>query len=89
MQTPLGKLRVPHSKAKRQVLGWSLVAGGVLGFLPVLGFWMLPLGLAMLSIDSPSMRRKRRRWLVTFGRSSFGARLRNGSAKGKSDAKGA
>ncbi len=89
MQTPLGKLHVPHSRAKRQLLGWGLIVGGVLGFLPVLGFWMLPLGLAMLSLDSPKLRRKRRVWLVKIGRLSFGARLRNGGAKGKNGATGA
>ena len=35
----------------RLVLGLLLVAGGVLGFLPVLGFWMIPLGIAVAAID--------------------------------------
>lgn len=35
----------------RLVLGLLLVAGGVLGFLPVLGFWMIPLGVAVVAID--------------------------------------
>ena len=31
-----------------------LIIGGVLGIvLPVLGFWMVPLGLALLAIDVP------------------------------------
>ena len=30
--------------------------GGMLGFLPVLGFWMLPIGLALLAYDVPPMR---------------------------------
>jgi hypothetical protein len=29
----------------------------MLGFLPVLGFWMLPIGLALLAYDVPPMRR--------------------------------
>lgn len=33
--------------------GVALVIGGALGFLPVLGFWMLPLGLAVLAVDIP------------------------------------
>lgn len=33
-----------------------LVIGGILGFLPVLGFWMLPLGLLLLAIDLPALR---------------------------------
>ncbi len=48
-------------------LGAALIIGGVLGFLPVLGFWMIPLGLLILSVDLPSVRRKRRQWTVKFG----------------------
>jgi hypothetical protein len=33
-----------------------LILGGMLGFLPVLGFWMLPLGLLLLAIDLPVLR---------------------------------
>src|SRR5690349_15158614 len=33
-----------------------LVAGGVLGFLPLLGFWMVPLGLVLLAQDVPVLR---------------------------------
>jgi len=34
-----------------------LIIGGVLGIvLPVLGFWMVPLGLALLAIDLPFLR---------------------------------
>lgn len=35
----------------RLLLGILLIAGGVLGFLPVLGFWMLPLGIAVAALD--------------------------------------
>lgn len=35
----------------RTVLGLLLVVGGVLGFLPILGFWMLPLGVAVIWVD--------------------------------------
>lgn len=33
-----------------------LIIGGLLGFLPILGFWMLPLGLVLLAIDLPVLR---------------------------------
>ena len=34
-----------------------LIIGGILGIvLPVLGFWMVPLGLALLAIDLPFLR---------------------------------
>ncbi len=48
--------------------GGLLVAGGLLGFLPVLGFWMIPLGLTLLSVDLPHARRLRRRMDVALTR---------------------
>lgn len=47
----------------RSVAGISLMIGGVLGFLPVLGFWMFPAGVALLSLDLPPLRRRLDRWL--------------------------
>ena len=35
----------------RKFIGISLVMLGILGFLPVLGFWMIPIGLIVLSAD--------------------------------------
>ena len=35
----------------RLVAGLLLILGGVLGFLPVLGFWMIPLGLGVAALD--------------------------------------
>ena len=35
----------------RLVVGVLLIGGGVLGFLPVLGFWMIPLGIAVAALD--------------------------------------
>lgn len=37
--------------------GILLVIGGIFGALPVLGFWMLPLGLILLSVDFPWAKR--------------------------------
>jgi hypothetical protein len=34
-----------------------LMIGGVFAILPVLGLWMLPLGLVLLSEDMPPLRR--------------------------------
>ncbi|MBB2674881.1 UNVERIFIED_ORG: hypothetical protein GGE53_001390 [Rhizobium etli] len=42
----------------------ALVLCGFLGFLPILGFWMIPLGLLVLSHDLPIARRLRRRLAV-------------------------
>ncbi len=55
------KIPVPQQKWLRIVLGVSLVLGGLFGFLPIVGFWMLPLGLFVLSVDIPIVRRFTRR----------------------------
>ncbi len=41
----------------RTLIGLLLMVGGVFGFLPILGFWMLPLGLAFVLLDIPPARR--------------------------------
>ena len=35
----------------RLIVGLVLIAGGILGFLPILGFWMIPLGLSIAALD--------------------------------------
>lgn len=35
----------------RIILGVLLLLGGLLGALPILGFWMIPLGLLVLSLE--------------------------------------
>ncbi|TDQ19876.1 hypothetical protein DEV91_12470 [Phyllobacterium brassicacearum] len=62
------RVPVPQSVAMRRTLGGLLIAGGTLGFLPILGFWMVPLGLVVLSHDSAIVRRKRRQIEVKLGR---------------------
>jgi hypothetical protein len=59
---------LPQSKPIRIGLGILLVACGLLGFLPVLGFWMIPLGLLVLSVDIPIVRRWRRQLAVWWHR---------------------
>ena len=41
----------------RWVVGILLILGGMVGFLPVLGFWMIPLGLLVLAPDFKWARR--------------------------------
>jgi hypothetical protein len=41
---------------------------GCFGFLPVLGFWMIPLGLLILSYEFARVRRWRRRAAVWWER---------------------
>ena len=50
------RLRQPKAVWVRVPAGIVLTGGGVLGFLPVLGFWMLPIGLALLAYDVRPMR---------------------------------
>ncbi len=59
---------VPHSPVLRIALGIALVIGGMFGFLPILGFWMIPLGLLVLSHDFPPVRRFRRRMEVRWAK---------------------
>lgn len=44
-------IRRPGARLIRIPLGILLVLGGIFSFLPVLGIWMLPLGLLLLAID--------------------------------------
>ena len=60
--TRYGEHRIPPGV--RSVLGILLVLGGLLGFLPVLGFWMIPLGIGLLALDLPPLRRWIDRWLT-------------------------
>lgn len=62
------RFRLPRTRLRRQVLGWSFVAGGMFSFLPILGAWMFPVGFVILSVDSARMRRSRRRLTITIGR---------------------
>jgi hypothetical protein len=65
----LGKvISLPASRIGRIALGSGLIVGGVLGFLPVGGFWMLPLGVIVLAQDIGPVRRFRRRLVVRFSK---------------------
>ena len=50
------KEKVPYGI--RTLLGILLMIGGVLGFLPILGFWMFPLGMAFIALDLPFTRKR-------------------------------
>ncbi|MDG5495193.1 hypothetical protein [Niveispirillum sp. BGYR6] len=70
---PLAWLRRPGGRWLRIPMALLLIAGGCLWFLPVLGLWMLPLGIALLAFEVPPLQkpvcrliiwgeRKWRRW---------------------------
>ena len=62
------RIPLPASRLVRIGLGILLLLGGLVGFLPVVGFWMIPLGLIVLSVDLAIVRRQRRRLTVWWGR---------------------
>ncbi len=67
---------LPGKRWHRVVLGIALICGGCLWFLPVLGIWMLPLGILVLSVDFHPVRRFRRRFDVWRGKRSAQGRGR-------------
>ncbi|MBB4001292.1 MAG: hypothetical protein V7704_21075 [Aurantimonas endophytica] len=69
---------LPANRATRVSLGVVLIVGGVFGFLPILGFWMIPLGLIILSVDFAAVRRARRRTAVKWGRWRANGRTKDG-----------
>ncbi len=75
-------IHLPASKTVRLTIGTLLLIGGLAGFLPVLGFWMIPLGLLVLSVDLPIVRRWRRSLEVKWQKWRYGKttqeRRRNG-----------
>jgi hypothetical protein len=54
-------------KPLRVGAGLLLVAAGCVGFLPVLGFWMIPAGLLILAIDIPWLQgpvKRAEKWMM-------------------------
>lgn len=50
-------LRRPGAGWVRVPLAAALILGGFVGFLPILGFWMLPIGVLLLAEDFPVLKR--------------------------------
>jgi hypothetical protein len=59
----VGWLRKPSSRLVRIPLAILLIAGGIFSFLPVLGLWMLPLGLLLFAQDVPILQKPLARML--------------------------
>jgi hypothetical protein len=55
----------------RAFVGVLFTLGGIVGFLPVLGFWMLPLGVAIISLDIPPMRRRIHKWMIRLHATAY------------------
>ena len=73
-------LRKPSASWVRIPLGLLFIVGGFLGFLPILGFWMVPLGLLLLALDFALLRRPTAYLIVSGERlwSRFRRRWREG-----------
>lgn len=52
----IGWVRKPSSRLVRIPLALLLIIGGIFSFLPVLGLWMLPLGLILIAQDLPFLQ---------------------------------
>lgn len=70
------RMRRGRSRWARRGLGVLFLLGGMLWMLPVLGIWMLPVGLALLSDDAAVLRRRRRRLHARLLAWSRGRRVR-------------
>ena len=56
LRGPMSTLRGNSWFPIRFPITLALIAGGLFSFLPVLGIWMLPLGLLLLAVDLPILR---------------------------------
>lgn len=65
---PLRWLREPGARWVRLPAGALLIIAGIFSILPILGLWMLPLGLLLLAQDLPFLRRPMRRALLWIER---------------------
>lgn len=52
----IGWLWQPQFHWLRIPLGIVLILAGIVGFLPILGFWMIPLGLIVMAKDIPPLQ---------------------------------
>lgn len=62
LRRALVRIRQRVPPGLRTLLGLLLVAGGTVGFLPVLGFWMIPLGVLVIGLDVKPVVRRFRAW---------------------------
>lgn len=56
LRRPLATIRAGGWWIIRMPIALLFIAGGILSILPVLGLWMLPVGLLLLAVDLPIMR---------------------------------
>lgn len=69
-------LRSPSARWVRVPIALLLIGGGFVGFLPILGFWMVPLGALLLAQDVPFLQRPLLRLLTWVGRQWLSLKLK-------------
>uniref|UniRef100_Q07JJ1 Transmembrane protein (PGPGW) n=1 Tax=Rhodopseudomonas palustris (strain BisA53) TaxID=316055 RepID=Q07JJ1_RHOP5 len=79
----VGWLRKPSSRLVRIPLSILLMVGGFFAFLPVLGFWMLPLGLILIAQDLPFLQGPIARTLGWVERKWLARQARSGAKRGR------
>jgi hypothetical protein len=57
LRRPIHVLRAPRLRWVRTIAGILLIIGSIFWFLPILGLEMLPIGLMLIAIDVPFLRR--------------------------------
>jgi hypothetical protein len=73
-------IRQPSARLVRIPVAILLIVGGIFSFLPVLGIWMLPLGLVLIAQDVPFLRPPLARMLAWIERKWF-AKTPSGATK--------
>lgn len=76
-------LRKPSSIYVRIPLSLFLILGGIFSFLPILGIWMLPLGLILIAQDVPFLQGPLARLLAWVERKWLGRTDDNGVSTAK------
>ncbi|MGV6803546.1 MAG: hypothetical protein ACWA49_05005 [Ruegeria sp.] len=61
LRPAMSRIRRTVPRGLRFVVGILFVIAGVFGFLPILGFWMIPLGIMVAAMDINLLRRWLRR----------------------------
>ncbi len=61
-------LIAPHLLLVRLPIAFLFILGGIFWFLPIVGLWMLPIGLLLLAVDLPVLRPRVSAWMILLRR---------------------
>jgi len=68
VQRYVERLLAPHLVYVRLPVAILFILGGIFWFLPVVGIWMLPIGLLLLAVDLPALRPRVSAWMIVVRR---------------------